>query len=188
VSREIDLTANGSDDFPIPRKFGGGQIMLDMVVAQSPTIGGDTGKNEVRTVFRVGARPNEGSIKTVFRLINDTPVTDSVIDTTGCTLPGNAVAIKLSNGHRIAFDGRNEDGGYGRYLQGNSGFLQYISPNGTVLNLNDAGDLGLAGTISAVQAKVTGLVNAANDAAAAGIGVTVGQFYRNGSVVMVRAA
>jgi hypothetical protein len=32
------------------------------------------------------------------------------------------------------------------------------------------------------------LVNAANDAAAAAAGVTIGNFYRNGSVMMVRVA
>lgn len=36
--------------------------------------------------------------------------------------------------------------------------------------------------------SLTGLVNAANDAAAAGAGVPVGGIYRNGSVVMVRVA
>lgn len=34
--------------------------------------------------------------------------------------------------------------------------------------------------------RINSLINAANDAAAAAAGVVVGQFYRNGSVVMIR--
>jgi len=38
------------------------------------------------------------------------------------------------------------------------------------------------------QVNLLGLVNAANDVAAAAAGVSIGEMYRNGSVLMVRVS
>lgn len=62
--------------------------------------------------------------------------------------------------------------------------------NGTIIPaswLNDV-DEAVYVTVSALVTKTTVAVNAVNDAAAAAAGVTVGQFYRNGSILMVRVA
>jgi len=53
--------------------------------------------------------------------------------------------------------------------------------------LNDT-DEAVYVTLPALVTKIAATVNAVDDAAAAAAGVAVGQFYRNGSIVMVRVA
>jgi len=62
--------------------------------------------------------------------------------------------------------------------------------NGTIIPaswLNDV-DAEVYVTVPTLVTKTLVTVNAVDDAAAAAAGVTVGQFYRNGSILMVRVA
>lgn len=75
-----------------------------------------------------------------------------------------------------------------------TGTLRFVVPGDTVLALplmgtlaTQAGPETLANK-TLVEPKVTGLVNAVDDAAAATAGVPVGGMYLNGSVAMVRVA
>jgi hypothetical protein len=62
----------------------------------------------------------------------------------------------------------------------------YLRPYGNGANGNITLIPDRGGVVSITRLAVSGLVNAANDAAAASAGVAVNQFYRNGSVVMQR--
>lgn len=69
----------------------------------------------------------------------------------------------------------------------------FIDANGAAasIHLRTGAGGGVADRISINQAgyiTISGLVNAANDGAAASAGVPVGAMYRNGSVLMVRVA
>lgn len=66
------------------------------------------------------------------------------------------------------------------------GDATFILPLSGTLVTQEAAQTLVAKTLNAP--KVSGLANAADDAAAAGAGVPVGSMYRNGSVLMVRVA
>ena len=70
-------------------------------------------------------------------------------------------------------------------LSGITGDLQTVVTALQALTVK-VGDLIKQISVSAPPVNTAGLVNAANDAAAAAAGVPVGGLYRNGSVLMVR--
>lgn len=171
-------------------------IEIDIVnfgstVAQSPLSPNNTGISEGLRIASGGGEASATTASSAITIISNTKKFQKGIifqDTSLDTSSGEAQAIAFGVNHALSwYSGGSPVARIRSDATANS--VALIFGNGNI-NFQTMAGVGLftVTTTGNITSILSGIANFANDAAAAAGGVGIGQFYRNGSILMIRVA
>ena len=136
VSLEIDNTSGNVDNYTTPLRS-----WLLLVGAKTP---GATVNGQIGAGIRMGFQTGTGSIGTVLRLENSTPINTSVFDLTGAALASSAPVIKTNDGAMLW----DERGDGVDTVQTNGGVINFQHFGAAYLQIYNTGNIIASGTAS----------------------------------------